>query len=169
MCFVNDDYEWTAYVSVWSKCNAQQPTRCDECSRVIEPGVVVHHLHQEESDECLRCERGDCDCGFGPNGVGEVEDKCCACPEPDFGRSFDYDRCDDCDRFLQAVEAAEVEAGCSRDDARPECGKMIEDIGNAGHDEAKRYFAKAYEMFPDIKPYLGRLWNDHFADDEDDE
>lgn len=56
MCFVNEDYDWIARVNDRSTYTASKPTRCDECGDAIAVGEVVHHVHQQEYEECQVCE-----------------------------------------------------------------------------------------------------------------
>lgn len=163
MCFVNEG-EWNAEVQDESDTTAATKTRCDECYATIEAGEFVHKIYQQEQERCGTCENGFCDCPKDEGGdcVGG-----CQCEEPDYGESFDYQRCENCHKFLQSVEAAEIEAGCRIWEARPMLPMMIEDIGNGGIEEARKYFKKARVMFPELvkSRYLGRLWCKMFASD----
>lgn len=154
MCFIND-YDWYASVTEKTSYPVEKETRCDECDGIIPVGATVHHIYQQEAEECRACEFGDCQC------VGD----CCQCAKPDPGETFDYDRCQDCHRFLEAVEAAEVEAGCSIYEARPPLGQMTEKINDGGRDEAKKYFKKAAKLHPELvkSGYLGWLWREMFG------
>lgn len=158
MCFYNDDYDLKASVVEKTEKVATKPVKCDECSRMIHVGETVHHIYMQEAEECKACDNGDCDCI-------EREKECCACEVPDMGETFDYDRCDECDTFLKAVEAAEIEAGCPPYEARPALQIMKEAIRDGGDLEARKYFKTAARMFPALKQsgYLGRLWNDLFV------
>ena len=149
MCFVNDDCDWTASVVQEADTVATGQVMCDECSANIGIGEFVHTIHMEESEWCKDCENGDCAC------VGE----CCQCKTPNLGETFDYLRCEQCDKFLKAIEAAEIEEGCSEDTARPML-PMWDDIQGMGRGDAKRYWKKAKEMFPEMvaSGHLGKLW-----------
>lgn len=156
MCFVNDDYDWLAEVVEQSDHVLLAPIKCDECCRVIEIGETVHHIFMQQYEECHRCYEGECEC---------EEEKCCQCSLPKFGEMSDYDRCQECDKFLQAVENAELEAGCDRRDSRPPLTEMRSAIGDGGIAEAKRYFKMAKRDFPELAKsgYLGRLWKRMFV------
>jgi hypothetical protein len=158
MCFVHGDYEWIANISHHSDAPAEKETTCDECGCPILVGQMLHHIYQQEYEECRDCEEGDCSC---------ERDKCCQCKEPDVGNTCDYDRCDQCDKFLQAVEDAEVAAGCSKSDARPALGEMRDDISNGGRDEARKYFVAARRMFPELvaSGYLHAMWQRIFPNE----
>jgi len=150
MCF-NDDYDWTANVVQEADTLAAAPAKCDECSAKIGVGDWVHTIHMEESEWCMDCENGDCDCAC----VGE----CCQCATPNLGETFDYIRCESCDKFLRAVEATEIEEGCNKYTARPGL-PMRDDLQGVGRLDAKRYWKKAKAMFPELvaSGYLGKLW-----------
>src|SRR6185436_18288273 len=129
-------------------------------------GQITHHIYQQEHEECRRCSEGECECVGSRNDEDDPQDHDCKCAEPNFGETFDYDRCDDCHKFLCAIEAAEIDAGCKPYEARPSLCGMIENITNADNsmDEAKRYFKKARSMFPELvaSKYLAWLWRKMF-------
>ena len=156
MCFINE-CGWCAEINEEADEIALEKTRCNECDRIIPSGDFMHTIHQQEFEECQACANGECDCH-------EVDDSCCQCEEPDYGETFDYVRCLQCDRFLKAVEAAEIKAGCSINEARPLMPRMIEDISDGGRQEARKYFKMARVMFPELvaSGYLGDLWRRMF-------
>ncbi len=160
MCF-SVEADWTAMVSKDTRGPATARTSCDECHRPIEVGQFVLHVHQEESEECLTCSNGYCECEDG---------ECCQCEKPDMGEVFDYDRCEECSKFLDAVEAVEVDAGCSSHEARPLLTAMVDDIGCANGDKsAAEYFDRAKAMYPEIvaSGYLLALWQKMGFDEEE--
>jgi hypothetical protein len=159
MCFVND-YDWYAEVCEQDDRPALADFTCDECWRLILAGQMQHHVHQEEYEECQRCADDDCDCQ--KNGNGRCDG--CQCDQPATGETFDYNRCEECDKFLKAVEQAEIEAGCDLSDSRPGLCGMIPEIQGGGREEAGRYFQKALRMFPELKAsgYLGWLYKRMF-------
>lgn len=160
MCFWEGDYDWVATVAEWSEGQANGATRCDECHRDIPEGATVHRLFMQEHEECRTCCDGECECPKDEDGDCPV----CCCPDPDFGESQDYGRCEDCHAFLRAVEAAEIEEGCKPHEARPRLTSMVEDIREAGRLwERKRYLKKAVAMFPDRKAYLAWLWRERLS------
>lgn len=165
MCFYHD-YDWTAEVSERSTITVPEAgrARCDECGCTIPPGAVAHSLYQQQYEECHRCAGYDSDgCECPKDKDGDCIE--CQCPEPVYGETFEYTCCDECDKFLLAVEYAEVEAGCDRSEARPSLCGMIEDIRGGGMDEAKKYWKAARRMFPELvaSGYLGRLWRRVFG------
>jgi hypothetical protein len=156
MCFIDHDYDWVADIQEETTITSDKPIRCEECGRIIEPGNLVHHIWQQEHEEC---HGGDCD----PI-PGSYE-----CDAPDYGESAQYDCCHDCHEFLDAVEASELEAGCRRSEARPSlCGMVIE-ISEMPRHEARRYWFKAGWMFPALRAsgYLDWLWERMFGNEDD--
>jgi hypothetical protein len=160
MCFYNDDYDWIARVVEHADTTATKQTKCDECGSTIPVGANMHTIHMAESEGgCVTCERGDCECADDCDS-GER----CQCETPNYGETFDYERCEGCEKFLRAVEASEVAAGCARHHAQPRLTEMTEEINEGGMCEAKRYFKTARAMFPELvtSGYLGMLWRKMF-------
>lgn len=155
MCFVND-YEWTAdLVERWTE-TVEKEVHCDECYRAVPVGAVVHRVFMQEHEECRACfYDGDCECPEG---------ECCKCEKPTFGETFDYFCCDECQKFLGAVSASEVEAGCRPSESLPSLSGMVPEINGGGMEEAKKYFKKARVLHPDLvrSGYLGWLWRKIF-------
>lgn len=162
MCFYNDDYDWTAAVCEEDKRTASKPVRCMECRRLIPVGGAVVHVFLRQHEACKNCdeelrEEWDDDYEGGPLTP-------CADGKHDYGETYDYDRCEDCDQFLQAVQTAELEAGCRLNESRPPLEFMVEYIAEAGIEEARKYFKKARDLFPCLKEsgFLGWLWRKMF-------
>lgn len=141
MCFYQPDCDWYASVHEETTVAAAKPTRCRECDVMVPIGGIVHHIYLQEAEECKECQNGYCEC----------EGECCKCPEPSYGEEFDYDRCDDCHKFLEAVATAEKEAGCGPHESRPMLEQMIEDIQGGGSDEADKYFLVAERDYPELE------------------
>ncbi len=165
MCFYNGDYDWTAQVVVEQETTTGK-RRCDECFTDIPEGQTARFIGMQEYEECRACDNGDCECPRNADGDPVCQDTGCQCDEPDFGESCDYCRCDNCDKFLKAVQAAELEAGCGLDESLPPLCQMTEHIGRGygDMDEAKKYFKTALKMFPELKAngHLAKLWNKMF-------
>lgn len=155
MCFLAD-YDWYAQVCEQSERVVETPTKCNECGRIVQPGEKMHHVWMQQYEECHNCDCGECACNLDASGQ---------CPEPEFGETFDYDRCEQCDKFLSAVQHAEEDEGCQGVEARPGLGSMMNDICDGGRSDAKRYFQRAARDYPELKAsgYLGRLWNRMFV------
>ena len=159
MCF-NVDYDWTAEISEESTTTAEKPWTCDECFRKFPVGTTRHVVYQQEWEECQACANGECECKHA-----DPDDPIdCQCAEPSYGETFDYQRCDECNKFLAAVEQAELDAGCPPGESLPPYCGMTEYIGNSGIDEAKKYFVKALRMHPELKAsgYLTMIYGKMF-------
>jgi hypothetical protein len=155
MCFYND-YEWTAEITAEWTAPIEVITKCDECKSHMNVGSEMTFIHMQEYEECYRCAECECDCPRDKDGdcVG------CQCEPPEFGETFDYVRCEQCGKFLKAVEAAELKAGCRLSDSRPALGNMIEEIQDGDNEGAQNYFETAREMFPELvnSGYLSNLF-----------
>jgi hypothetical protein len=149
MCFTQD-CDWTAEINESSDVIAEKPTRCDECLATIAVGAFVHHIHQQEHEECQDCYAGECAC---------EKNRCCQCESPSYGETFDYDRCEDCHKFLQAIHDVEIEAGCREWESQPLLLSMVESVQEGDKDQAKKYVRKAIQMFPELKVtgYITRI------------
>lgn len=159
MCFVNEG-DWTAMVHESSEIVTTKETKCDECGQPIPIGAFARTIYMQEHEECSDCANEYCSCPIATIDNEEVKvciDKGCQCEKPNFGETFDYDRCEGCDKFLQAIEAAELEEGCSKYEARPSL-PMWDDLQGIGRDECKRYWRKAVSLFPEWKAHFGMLW-----------
>lgn len=155
MCFVQEG-DWIARVNDADDILATVQMKCCECGDVIPVGAFAHTVHQQEHEECQACENGDCNC---PWDFYYGARKCCRCEKPEFGESYDYVRCEQCDKFLRAIEAAEIEEGCHKNEARPMM-PMWDDLEGIGRQECKRYWKKAAKMFPELvaSGHLAKLW-----------
>lgn len=155
MCFVNEA-DWVASESAEYTYAATQRIKCCECRELVGSGALVHYLWLQEYDECLACYEGECSCPCG---------ECCQCEAPTFGETAELYTCDNCHKFLQAVEATELAAGCRSYEAKPLPEMMYNDIQEVGSEEAKKYWQQAIRMFPELRTsgYLGRLWRKMFV------
>lgn len=158
MCFVND-CDWFASVYNLGTMTVEKPTKCLECYGVVPYGATLHTVHMQEHEECHVCEYGECDCPKDKDG----DCKECKCDPPDYGERFHYHRCEDCNKFLNAIQIAEEEAGCGNDEARPLLTEMRDQLREAGPREAKKYYQVAMREYPELKDYLTWLWRRLFA------
>lgn len=160
MCFIGD-YDWTAAVVEQQERTAEKPITCMECYRKIQPGKTYRDIYQQEHEECHTCY--ECECNCPKDADGDCIE--CCCEKPAFGNTYDYCRCMECDKFLQAIEASELAAGCALSESRPPLGEMTESIQELGADEARRYVQQAAKQFPELVPsgYLGWLWRKKFS------
>jgi hypothetical protein len=117
----------------------------------------MHSIFMQEREACEECN------GF-PDTEGEDG---CTCEEPALGKTFNYDRCDDCDKFLRAIEAAEIEVGCDIDTSRPALTSMIDDLKELRYNDEgiARYWQKSAKMYPErsFRQYLGWLFKKYFV------
>jgi hypothetical protein len=143
MCFYND-YEWYAAIQTDETRTAEKQLACGECGCKIEVGQQYRYIFQQEHEQCDRC--------FG---YLEQKDQC-ECDEPDLGEQFCICICLECDKFMEAIKAAEVEEGCDGDETQPALGRLFEQIAEV--DDVDRYFVKARELFPELEAsgYLSR-------------
>lgn len=163
MCFINEA-DWVARESAEYTYAATQRIKCCECRELVGSGALVHYLWLQEYDECQRCEDGECECP-DVEYEGSMLQDCCQCAEPTYGETAELYTCDNCYKFLQAVEATELAAGCRAYEARPLPEMMYDDIQEGGSEEAKKYWKQAICMFPELRTsgYLGRLWRKMFV------
>lgn len=142
MCFYNGDCDLTYSVCEEDVSTAAEPFRCQECHRHLPTGAVRHDLYLQEHEECRACDEDECSCAEG---------KCCQCSTPSIGKSEDFVRCGECDKFLKAVQASEEEEGCAANESSPPLGFMIERISDSDGEDKRRYIKKAIAMFPELK------------------
>ena len=163
ICFYSGDCDWMADVTEEETYPSDGKTKCMECWRVIPEGQDVHHTYFQEHEECHACYDGECECPARDDGDKVCVDGDCKCEHPSFGETSTYDRCQDCDKFLKAIEASEIDEGCKPHESRPQLGVMVEELRNLEGDNevypAKRYFKRAVKMFPELvaSGYLGMM------------
>lgn len=155
MCFI-DHSDWYADIYDRSSKPAERPVRCDECHELIGAGQLCHTVFMQQYECCLRCGRA------GPDS-SDPEDRCCCADGPNYGEQYDYLSCDNCYRFLEAVESAELAAGCRPHESRPHLGSLLDELGDLGPGHVRNYLLTARQKYPDLKPYLGRLWKRLFV------
>lgn len=138
MCFSNDDYDWYASVQEQSSGCDDQSTRCGECGKVIASGEWRHHVFMQEHECCEIC--GD-DPDYDEDVTeGEPGHDC------DYGETYAYDRCLDCDRLLIAVELHEIKEDCPPHARRPALGELREVFWE--HESNVEYAEQAVAMYP---------------------
>jgi len=107
---------------------------------MIQAGEMRYSLSMRQFEECRECGKAgkdDCDCGT-----------------PDFGKSFDAHRCEECDKLLTAIEATENEAGCLGDESLPALECMIKEMRKLEAEHREKYFIKVLAMFPELARYV---------------
>ena len=142
MCF-RKSYEYTYEYTDAGFTSDDVDTTCQECERTMPAGAQHWYFHGQECELCQTCGHDD--------SREDEDDVICECEEPDYGNVDGVIVCMDCHRFLQAVEAAEIGAGCSHEDAAPYLTRMVESIRDMGREEAERYWTKARETATDLQ------------------
>lgn len=133
MCF-DSEYEWTASLCEEDSGPAVKPCKCDECGHKISAGEWRHHIYQQEHETCYCCEED----GVDP----------CECETPDLGETYDYQRCEACDKLLRAVEQHEIDEGCPVYARRPALTELHDVFWQ--HEQNWEYAEKAVAMFPEL-------------------
>ena len=130
MCF---DYDWYAEVQEEFCEPASGLTRCDECAVFIYPDERFVRLHLQQFEECLHCsgecpcDRVKCPCLRDENGDCICDELCGADGvEHDYGETFDYNCCLDCDSLIKAIQRHKIPEGCKPFYMRPAFGKLYE-------------------------------------------
>lgn len=159
MCFYDNDGDWSA--SVWQETEADSgpAIKCDECGKPIAENEWRRHVFGQEHDSCQICEGefsdefisreemetelADGDAEWATAHLKELAEH-----KHDYGESFHYDRCRDCDKILQAVEARETDEGCPVNQRRPGLYEMREALWE--HEQRKEYAERAISMFPEL-------------------
>ena len=157
MCFYNGDCDWYASVyEVDPAATSERPVRCDECCRPIPAGTPYTHIYMREHEDYWPYDSDNDEEASGPFPEGD---------EPDPGNEEWYDRCADCSRLLEAVEAEELARGCKPHEARPGLTAMRETIGELDPDDRRAYRDRARAMFPAIDPAFADRMFSIYADD----
>lgn len=136
MCFDTSNYDWTASLSIESTGTSIKPTRCHECGKRIGMYEWRRHIYQQEYEECQRCEWEE----LGPDDE--------PCVTHDYGEVASYNRCEDCDKIIRAIEAFELREGCPAHESRPLLTELRDELYQSG--EGGRYAAVAIETFPEL-------------------
>lgn len=136
MCFYHD-YDWLVSIQeINTETAGPKGLRCDECGRHLSQGTSYIHIYQQEND---------------PDDAEEGQEM----EEFDPGNTFEYDRCLDCDKLLQAIEAVERDNGCKGSATRP-CLTELRDA--LQEDEGGLYIERARLLFPQLdEPYLRHM------------
>jgi hypothetical protein len=143
MCFYNKDYDWVATVNETEVTTADNPTRCDECRTPIAVGEWIKTIHQQEYEACQICEDEFAD------DYDEEQDK--ATCEHKYGETFDYVRCEACDKVLRAIEVIEIEEDCPADARQPALTMLLDELFHFEPVDRMKYIDRAVEMFPEIR------------------
>ncbi len=151
MCFYHDgDYDWLARFHESNTTVAEKAVKCLECFNPIRAGVPYTHIEMREWEECKVCdpetraEASDYDSSSNSDEPVEPceEGKC------DYGES-DYHRiCEECSKFLNAIQRVEEEDGCTGAEARPAYGQLREAMWESDH--AQDYLNRARADYPEL-------------------
>jgi len=145
MCF-DQDADWIARVYEETITTAEKPTRCDECGQKIPTGGWLLHVWMQQYEDCLHT--FDDDSAPLVEGVEECPPDC----KHNFGETYDYDRCESCDKILRAIEDLELKRGCHRNEARPLLTQMRDAVF-----EEPEYADHAIALFPEVADYVRKF------------
>lgn len=163
MCFYTDDYDWIAQHIEAENRTEDVPRRCLECRRMIPAGTELHHVFARQYEECQACENGECACNDGEP-IEESHD--CQCEKPDLGQDYEYRRCLDCHRLLQAIEDVELARGCRHHESRPMPEQMRDSLGQMDWSDAKPYFDACLAKHPEMSSWLDAMAKQLWGDEE---
>ena len=167
MCFYHGDYDWYAELQENDSYIIKNlPITCNECLIKVQVGETIHHIYLQQHEECNICYSGECDCPFTVISGEEPERNCCQCKYPEFGETFDWYCCDNCHKFLEAIQTSETEAGCKGNSTRPALGTMVEELREGGKEEVERYIKKLESLYPELitNGYLERILGEIFKE-----
>lgn len=139
MCFDTDNVDWYAAVQTDEVVIRTKPRQCTECGREIAVGHWSREITQQEHEECVLCYE------ICPN---DDDTKTPHEGECDYGESYDYCRCLDCEHLLSAIEAVEIDEGCPPHAQRPPLGVLHEELYQ--HEGRYTYAERAVSMFPEL-------------------
>lgn len=167
MCFY-DESDYTPQLVEDEVIEANEPTRCMECRRTIPVGGWVRHVFLQEHESCRHDPDNDRYVGdwtaeeFGVAVESLPEEGCSPGCSHDYGDSFHYDRCRDCDQLLDAIQKHEIAEGCHWADSLPN----LERLRDAMHEgDGRAYLAKAEELYPGITARLPENFTTFRGDD----
>lgn len=150
MCFYWEG-DWIARLVETESRVSDGSIRCDECRRKIRVGTKYEHTAYREHEECRRCE-DECSDWYEPDHPD------CADGKHHYGEEDASDVCEECERFLAAVQAVEADEGCSPSESRPPYGELLEAMWES--DGAQAYIDRARADYPELamSGYLDRIY-----------
>lgn len=140
MCFFNDDYDWCAEVNEIRHERNDNPAKCYECRRLIQPGEWRQSIHQVEHECCQICDDESSDLFDESINPEECKHDC--------GESFDCSICRECSLLLEAIWDVERIEGCP-EHARQPCYGELYDAMNPRND-GEKYRRHALEKYPGL-------------------
>lgn len=160
MCFIDDgDYDWVAEYQETDKnySNRLFRLRCAECGVLIDAGESCcrMYLQQWEEPRCAACEMVE-GCNCVPSNYDSEE---AFQSRFSTGDSETVIWCQECEKFLTAIEAVEEAEGCPAYSRRPRVGGMREELWHLDKADKKKYFLRAKQMFPELvtSGYFARI------------
>ena len=132
MCFYND-YDWVAEINEETAGVSPAPAKCHECGQRIAANEWRRHVHQQEHVHCERCEDLD---------EGDT------CDRHEYGETYDYDRCETCEKILVAIGRFESANGCAVHESQPALGMLRDEL--LQHHDGRLYVAVAIESYPEL-------------------
>lgn len=145
MCFYNDNYDWIAGVSEVIDGPALRSEKCIECSQPIAVGDTCRSVHQQEHEECLKCDELSDDVDYDEDGNFIPCDG-----NHYYGETFDCLICESCVQLLRAIESVEIDERCPPHARQPSIGGLYDEVIE-NDDMLARYLQRASEMFPGIE------------------
>lgn len=131
MCFVNEDYDWVAEVCETDTVTLTEPKRCCECRRRLRVGESVLRTFMQEREPGEYCDPSTgyhcVDYCFGD---GEDPTNFDQCERVGPGETFEGYTCTECQTLLDAIEAVELDVGCTAYHARPTVGMMHQEVND---------------------------------------
>lgn len=151
MCFYSQGADWYASVVETDDRVSDGTVRCDECRRKIGPGQGYEHTDQREHEECRRCQ-DECSDWYEENHPD------CAEGKHHYGEEYQHDICEECLKFLAAIQYVEADEGCAPSESRPPLGELLEALWDS--DSAVAYIDRASADFPELamNGYLDRMY-----------
>ena len=162
MCFYHDgDYDWLARVHETDTVVANKPVKCLECYRRIPLGRPYTHIEMREWECCKVCdpdtraEARDYDSSGAPEDEPIVP---CAEGQCDFGESDEHRICEECEKFLTAIQRVEEDDGCTGSETRPAYSELREAMWESDH--AQKYIDRARTDSPELamSGYLDEMY-----------
>lgn len=140
MCFYNDDYDWYAEVQTVETHVAKEIFACQECGQEIAVGESYRYIYQQEHEECQRCEWEQLDPDDDP------------CEQHDYGETYHYRCCNQCQRILEIIQLIEIEEGCPPHAQQPGLGELSEVFSE--HQSREQYAQRVLTLFPDLSGHV---------------
>lgn len=157
------EHDWIAEEYTKSEGYARSATVCDECQRTINKGDWRCTIQMREYSECQICEDQSSpnyidatdtgiEYGEGDTEQAKIQLDILNQHTCDFGETFSYFRCIDCDKVLHAFTQFKSLACCSNSDNLPALGKLAAFL-NTYHKQ-QEYVDYALKMFSELDEHF---------------